>query len=1094
MKDMINSKWKRYSIFISSTFCDMDNERDYLKDILIPRLNNELGEFYISVEICDLRSGLNPRQVDEKAREKYILSSCFRSIQECTPFFIGMIGDRYGWIPPYEDLMELYHVFQQKGINMSEVQNKSVTEIEMMLGAFTNQEQQAIFCIRETKEDLEPESSPLNALKDYIYQKYTQDKYRGQLIEYTPDDSRSDLVGKFAQLGDNLYHVLFEKILLYSQIYSVESNCITRKINRFIFDKYLHYKEPSFSHYYDKVLAAEKRVIITAFEGYGKSTYLAHLYQQRREQALLAKEIVLFYSFDIPDIPQQLPKMLKYWIKLTGVEVFGVDECEENDYLFIEFFRRCVDKLEEKGLSVTIIIDSYDKVKSYLNAYATSLSWIPPSVNYIVSVQLEWKGLYQSDDWCILPLMPFTKSDMREYILSLNYTDLTEDIVEKVLHLNYGAENEVEIRPYNSPMLNKLMIQYLTDFNGEKYKEFRKSTDYYKAIETYRMEKIPDYPLYVEQVFKRYFYANDELMPANAKLLIVLLAFSKSGLRECDLQNICTILHKDWDSGCLNLMANKFSEYISYSSDTTKWNFAYDFCRQAIQMTLMDKPETIKWIYSTILRHLVTLPYTDVLVNQELFYYFIHAGIVDKPAEIIYNNIETNHELIQNALTVVYEGLVRSHTFETYAEWLRNLLAYEKYRSSSLAFYLAIADFFDEVNNVEPVIPLSKSIYKILVDGNFEEEGVKAVYGLIMLAKCITHFLIKEDLTAEAVEYMEYTVHYQSELSKLIDDEEFLEALDHDIRHLYDTIQKKNGNFIEETQASIKGEEEDVFNSISDVSIKEQQDVISELRFELSMVPDDYSLKVKLAKNYAILTKMLYKTDEKASEDAHLLCLKYLSDVYESSKDKSAMHNVAHYIFDLGKFYHSHHDYVKTIASYRTVKDIDENLYEQNETYENKRNLVGIIHLLAKCYCEAHLREEMVEEIKQCKELKGEIENLQEFCEEYSYYANLYKQSNMLSEAYEEFDAICSRIYDALGKGEGNAFLYLFIDNLIETAEILCIAQETVDGLDRLSLAMELSTGQIEEAEASQVDEAYIEDFRLLYRRAYNIYKSNIKQ
>lgn len=142
------------------------------------------------------------------------------------------------------------------------------------------------------------------------------------------------------------------------------------------------------------------------------------------------------------------------------------------------------------------------------------------------------------------------------------------------------------------------------------------------------------------------------------------------------------------------------------------------------------------------------------------------------------------------------------------------------------------------------------------------------------------------------------------------------------------------------------------------------------------------------------------------------------------------------------------------------------------------------------CYCEAHLTEEMAEEIEQCKELTGEIENLQEFCEEHSRYANLYKQSNMLSEAYKELDAICSRIYDALKKGEGNAFLYLFIENLIESAEILCIVQKTAKGLDRLLLAMELSTNQIEKAEASQVDEAYIEDFRLLYSRANDIYKS----
>lgn len=36
----------------------MDYERDYLKDILLPKLNKELSNYKTIVELCDLRTGI----------------------------------------------------------------------------------------------------------------------------------------------------------------------------------------------------------------------------------------------------------------------------------------------------------------------------------------------------------------------------------------------------------------------------------------------------------------------------------------------------------------------------------------------------------------------------------------------------------------------------------------------------------------------------------------------------------------------------------------------------------------------------------------------------------------------------------------------------------------------------------------------------------------------------------------------------------------------------------------------------------------------------------------------------------------------------
>ena len=49
-------KWKTISIFISSTFNDMQAERDYIRKYIVPRLNEELEQYCVVVQTVDLIS------------------------------------------------------------------------------------------------------------------------------------------------------------------------------------------------------------------------------------------------------------------------------------------------------------------------------------------------------------------------------------------------------------------------------------------------------------------------------------------------------------------------------------------------------------------------------------------------------------------------------------------------------------------------------------------------------------------------------------------------------------------------------------------------------------------------------------------------------------------------------------------------------------------------------------------------------------------------------------------------------------------------------------------------------------------------------
>ena len=81
-------------VFLSSTFADMDKERSYFNEVLVPKLNRICAERGVSFFSVDLRWGITEEdQVDGK-----VLPICLSEIDKCRPYFIGMLGNRYGSI------------------------------------------------------------------------------------------------------------------------------------------------------------------------------------------------------------------------------------------------------------------------------------------------------------------------------------------------------------------------------------------------------------------------------------------------------------------------------------------------------------------------------------------------------------------------------------------------------------------------------------------------------------------------------------------------------------------------------------------------------------------------------------------------------------------------------------------------------------------------------------------------------------------------------------------------------------------------------------------------------------------------------------
>ncbi|MEX2214310.1 MAG: DUF4062 domain-containing protein, partial [Phycisphaeraceae bacterium] len=132
--------WKSRPVFITSTFRDMQAERDWLRAHVFPVLEERLRARFHHLETIDLRWGVDTASAgsqQEQAREMLVLKVCLAEIERSRPFLIGLIGDRYGWRPPEERMKA---AAQEAGFN-KDIAGKSVTELEILFGVLDSPDQ-----------------------------------------------------------------------------------------------------------------------------------------------------------------------------------------------------------------------------------------------------------------------------------------------------------------------------------------------------------------------------------------------------------------------------------------------------------------------------------------------------------------------------------------------------------------------------------------------------------------------------------------------------------------------------------------------------------------------------------------------------------------------------------------------------------------------------------------------------------------------------------------------------------------------------------------------------------------------------------------
>lgn len=139
---MTQTGWRTVRVFISSTFRDMQAERDHLVKHVFPRLRKLCESRGVTWGEVDLRWGVT----DEQAAEGQVLPICLEEINRCRPYFIGILGERYGWVPD-----EVSPELVEREPWLGEHPDHSVTELEILHGVLNDPEmaKHAFFYFRD---------------------------------------------------------------------------------------------------------------------------------------------------------------------------------------------------------------------------------------------------------------------------------------------------------------------------------------------------------------------------------------------------------------------------------------------------------------------------------------------------------------------------------------------------------------------------------------------------------------------------------------------------------------------------------------------------------------------------------------------------------------------------------------------------------------------------------------------------------------------------------------------------------------------------------------------------------------------------------
>ena len=680
---------RQIRVFISSTFRDMQDERDYLMKRTFPKLRKLAAERDVTLTELDLRWGIT----EEESKSGKVVEICLREIENSLPFFIGIIGNRYGWVPAKEDLGG--NVTERfTDVNKYIDQHLSVTEMEMQFGVLSREEDMhAYFYIKEQEEDAD-NIEMLNRLKNEVRKsKYPSTTYS------SPENLAMQVEEAFIALLDQLFPQ--------TNLSELEKKRIgQRSFMNQLCQNYI--KDDKNFEALDAWLADEdsRQYVVTGASGLGKSALIANWVKDKLNDSECKYNIIYHFTGN-GGSESNCEHITKFLVNEIN-DIYGWEDSDADTKLNDLFVR-----VSAEGKPLLIVIDAINQIVDVDNAKL--LNWLPaPTKNIkILFSTLEddrTMEVFKNRNYPIFILQPLDvdrRSLLVKNYLKLYAKTLTEKQIERIV-TDTQCENTLVLKTLLDELINFGIYEKL-DERIEYYLKADTIDDFYQTLlESYEN----DYKEYSED------FVEDVLS---------LIAVSKNGLTEDEILSIKKIdkpLH--WSSFYCS-----FDKMFCIKNG--RISFSHTYIREAIEKRYDLKEPDCESRYDIIIYYVQFLKENKWNALSEIVYQLYKLETPESvqqlydflkyPAttSLLYREEEA---LCRNYWTYLNK---KGYSFECFVDYKDSLIASDDYVENQ-RFVFHLTKFLHSFGNYKISMTLGNEFLKSLETSNkiSDEALVKA--------------------------------------------------------------------------------------------------------------------------------------------------------------------------------------------------------------------------------------------------------------------------------------------------------------------------------------------------------------------------------
>lgn len=496
---------RQIRVFISSTFQDMQGERDYLMKYTFPQLRKLAAERDVTLTELDLRWGIT----EEEAKTGKVVEICLREIENSIPFFIGIIGNRYGWVPEKNDIGE--NVTERfKDVTNYIERHLSVTEMEMQFGVLARKEDMhAYFFLKEGEEKEEPDNPEMleRLKKEVKASRYPSTTYS------SPENLGVQVEQAFRALLDQLFpeghlsELEKERIGQRSFMRQLCLNYIRDDKNFQVLDEWMNDWE-------------QHQLVVTGASGLGKSALIANWLNEKLSDEHRDYNIIYHFTGN-GGSESNKEHIMKTLIDEIN-DVYGWEAEKEMNKQQKDILNDLFIKVASEGKKpLLIVLDAINQIVDAENAKLLNWLPIPPKNIKILFSTLKndrTMEVFNNRHYPVFVLQPLDRKSREELIISYlkQYgKKLTDTQVERII-TDKQCENTLVLKTLLDELINYGVYEKL-DERIEYYLQQDSIEDFYQAL----------LKSYEEDFAKKYI-----------RRVLSLIAVSQNGLAEKDILTI----------------------------------------------------------------------------------------------------------------------------------------------------------------------------------------------------------------------------------------------------------------------------------------------------------------------------------------------------------------------------------------------------------------------------------------------------------------------------------------------------------------------------------------------------------------------------